>query len=94
MFSDGNTRYARILQNIKLAELTNETFHYSFESPALFGTRSYFPFQYDYRKLIQNLAVDPSNENWNQWFRFNLNRAEDTMYFMDHKLEQYKKVKF
>ncbi len=93
MFSDGNTRYARILQNIKLAELTNKTMEQSLQSPALFGTRSYFPFQYDYRKLIWDLAKEPNNDHWDNWFKFNLNRAEDTMYFMDTKLEEFKKVK-
>lgn len=93
MFDDGNTRYARLLQNIKLFELTNKKDDFSFQSPALYGTRSYFPFRDKYRELIGHLAIEPTNEHWNEWFDFNLNRMEDQMYFLDQKLDQYKKMK-
>lgn len=93
MFDDGNTRYARLLQNIKLFELTNEKYDCAFTSPALYGTRSYFSFRGKYRELIGNLAVEPNDEHWNEWFDFNLNRMEDQMYFLDQKLDQYKKMK-
>lgn len=93
IFDDGNTRYARILQNIKLFELSNRQLNHSFESPTLYGTRSYFPFRDKYRELVGNLAIAPTSEHWNDWFDFNLNRMEDQMYFLDQKLEQYKKIK-
>lgn len=93
MFDDGNTRYARILQNIKLHELTNRQYDDSFEGPTLYGTRAYFPFRDKYRELIGNLATNPDNDNWNEWFDFNLNRMEDQVYFLDNKLEQYRKIK-
>ena len=51
------------------------------------------PFRYDYRTLIKDLAINPDSEQWNKWFKFNLNRAEDTMYFLDEKLVQYKKAR-
>ncbi len=93
MFDDGNTRYARILQNIKLFQLTNQKYNYSFISPALYGTRAYFPFRDKYRELIGNLAIEPTTEHWNEWFDFNLNRMEDQIYFLEQKMEQYQKIK-
>ena len=92
LFDDGNTRYARILQNIKLSELTNKKYNKHLPLPALYGTRAYFPNRSKYRELIGNLAINPNYENWDAWFNFNLNRAEDAIFFIDNKLASYKKM--
>jgi len=92
MFDDGNTRYARILQNIKLYDLTKKQLDKSLEAPILYGTRSYFVYRGKYRELINSLVVSPDNDNWNRWFDFNLNRVEDQMYFLNDKIEQYKRL--
>lgn len=92
MFDDGNTRYGRILQNIKLFDLTKKQLDDSLESPTLYGTRSYFPYRGKYRELINELVISPSQESWDNWFNFNLNRIEDQMFFLNEKIEQYKKL--
>ena len=92
LFDDGNTRYARILQNIKLSELTNKKYNKQLPLPALYGTRAYFPNRSKYRELIGNLAINPNYENWDAWFNFNLNRAEDAIFFIDNKLASYKEM--
>lgn len=92
LFDDGNTRYARILQNIKLSELTNKKYNYNLPLPVLYGTRAYFPHRSKYRELIGNLAINPNYENWDAWFNFNLNRIEDGIFFIDNKLTAYKKM--
>ena len=92
MFYDGNTRYARILQNIKLWDLTRKKEQYPLENPAIYGTRSYFPYREEYRKLIGNIAVSNTKEAWNDWFKFNLNRMIDHIYFLENKLSNYKRV--
>ena len=92
LFDDGNTRYARILQNIKLGELTNKKYNYNFPLPVLYGTRAYFPHRNKYRELVGNLAINPNYENWDAWFNFNLNRVEDAIFFIDNKLSSYKKM--
>ena len=92
LFDDGNTRYARILQNLKLSELTNKKYNYNLPLPALYGTRAYFPHRSKYRELISNLAINPNYENWDAWFNFNLNRTEDAIFFIDNKLTAYKKM--
>lgn len=92
LFDDGNTRFARILQNIKLAELTSKKYNKDLSLPALYGTRAYFPYRSKYRELIGNLAINPNYENWDNWFNFNLNRVEDSIFFIDNKLSAYKKM--
>ena len=92
LFDDGNTRYARILQNIKLSELTNKKYNYNLPLPVLYGTRAYFSHRSKYRELIGNLAINPNYENWDAWFNFNLNRIEDGIFFIDNKLTAYKKM--
>ena len=92
LFDDGNTRYARILQNIKLSELNNKKYNYNLPLPVLYGTRAYFPHRSKYRELIGNLAINSNYENWDAWFNFNLNRTEDGIFFIDNKLTAYKKM--
>ncbi len=92
IFDDGNTRYARILQNMKLYQLTRNNFDNIIDTPILYGTKSYFPYRDKYRNLICNIVVDPNQDNWDKWFEFNLNRVEDQMYFLDDKIEYYKKL--
>lgn len=50
---------------------TNNLFQKSFKLPIIYLSRSYSTFREQYRELIANIAVDPSNENWNQWINFN-----------------------
>lgn len=92
MFDDGNTRYARILQNIKLYSLTKKYLDSSLINPILYGTKSYFPYRGKYRELIMGLVVSPNQDSWDNWFEFNLNRCEDQMYFLSNKIEQYKRL--
>lgn len=91
IFDDGNTRYARILQNLKLYELTNRQLNFLLDAPVLYGTRSYYPYRGKYRELIADLVLSPNNESWFNWFEFNLNRMEDQMYLIDQKISQYKR---
>ena len=92
LFGDGNTRYARIMQNIKLGQLTKSEMGIDLGLPAIYGTRSYFPHRGQYRKLISDLAVRGDDEAWNRWFEFNLNRTEDSLFFIDNKLNKYKSL--
>ncbi len=92
MFHDGNSRYGRILQNLKVGELTNKILEYSFIWPPFYSTKAYIPFRYDYRMLIKELAINPPIDQWNKWFNFNLNRVEDTMYLMEDKIKKFSKI--
>ncbi len=92
MFDDGNTRYARLLQNIKLYDLTLKNFGYDFSTPVFYNTKTYFQYRGQYRDFIRDLILAPIEENWEKWFHFNLNRCEDQINFLMHKIENYKKL--
>ncbi len=92
MFSDGNTRYARILQYLKIKDLTEKLYDKKLSQPYLYGTRAYYPLKENYRELMSNLAINPDNETWNSWINFNLNRFQDRMYYEEQKLENIKSL--
>lgn len=93
VFGDGNTRLSRLLQNIKLYKLTNKHSDYNFQNPALYITRAYFPYKYEYRDLIMKLAIEPNEENLNNWMSFNLKRTEDTIWKDSGNVDKVKLLK-
>ena len=80
IFSDGNTRMARVMQHALIWQLINEKTEFNFEMPPVYATRSYYPFRGKYRDMIANLVISGNNDAWNDWFDFNLNRIEDSIY--------------
>ncbi|MDD6223384.1 MAG: Fic family protein [bacterium] len=92
LFNDGNTRLSRLLQHAKLWQLTNKTLDTNLELPAIYISRSYYPYREEYRNKIKNIAVNMDNDSWNDWFNFNLNRLEDQLFYMDNNLEEYQKI--
>ena len=90
VFEDGNTRLSRLLQNIKLYKLTNKLGNYNFSNPTLYVTRTYFPHRLEYRNLIAKLAIDTNEENLNNWYSFNLKRAEETIWKNDENINKIK----
>lgn len=91
IFNDGNTRFARTLQALKIYELTEKNLGYYFELPAFYTSDSYFDYREQYRNKIADIAINPDNESWNNWVNFNLNRIEDQVFYMNSKLENYQK---
>ncbi len=91
MFQDGNTRLGRMLQNVKIYELTEKNLKYYFPTPAFYSSRSYFDYREQYREKLGDVAIHPTDATWDKWINFNFNRIEDQIYYMDHKLEQYKR---
>ena len=91
VFDDGNTRLARLLQNVKLHKQTNGMLEKSFTSPILFITKPYFPQRVQYRSLIEEMAKNPDNDNINNWIRFNLYAAQGAI---DVGSENVKKMQY
>lgn len=77
VFSDGNTRFGRIMQHVLMWQLVNERGEFNFDLPPIYATRCYYPFRGKYRGLITDLVRNNDEESWNNWFLFNLNRIED-----------------
>lgn len=93
VFDDGNTRLARLLQNTNIYKQTKLLIDDNLSSPALYVTRAYYPQRNEYRSLIRNMAIEPNNENINNWIKFNLRRTEDTLYCNNEKVEKVKLLK-
>jgi len=77
VFSDGNTRFGRIMQHVLMWQLVNERTEFNFDLPPIYATRCYYPLRGKYRGLIGDLVKNNDEEAWNNWFLFNLNRIED-----------------
>lgn len=80
VFEDGNTRLARLLQNVKLYRQTNQFLDTDFKGPIIYATKQYHPYRKDYRNLIKELAINPTDEIVNNWLEFNLRRLEEALW--------------
>ena len=92
IFKDGNTRFARMLQHAILYDSTVKYLDSSLPSPALYSSKTYYPFREKYRYLIKNLITENSNEAWNQWFTFNYHRFEDQVMVNEENIRELKKT--
>lgn len=92
MFNDGNTRFGRNIQHVELWRMLNENLYKS-ELPLLYASKQYMGYRTNYRQCIRNIAVLNNAEAWTEWFRFNINRFEDTIYKNKQYLERYNKIK-
>lgn len=88
VFDDGNTRLARLLQHDKIYDNTKDKVNIS--SPALYITRSYYPFRGQYRELIKDLVVNADEQSVEDWLKFNLRSAQTEI---DQKKNQLQKIK-
>ena len=91
-FNDGNTRLSRLLQHIKMWNLTNSVLNIDLPLPAIYISRSYYPYRNEYREKIKNIVINMDANSWNDWFNFNLNRLEDQLFYIDNNLEEFKKI--
>lgn len=91
MFKDGNTRMGRIMQHALLWKNIGNDTDYSFESPAIFATKSYYPYRKQYRDKINDLVVYGDNDSWMRWFEFNLDRIEDAIDFNKRNIQELKR---
>lgn len=87
LFKDGNTRFARTIQHVELWGMLNNIVDKGIEMPIVYPTRQCFPFRNKYRDLIKNIAIQNSEEAWNEWFNFNLLRIQDNIYKNGQNIE-------
>ena len=92
LFDDGNTRFGRMVQNVKIYELTGINMKMYISNPALYCSKSYYDFREQYRKKLGEVAIESNNDNWDNWINFNLNRIEEQIYYANAKLSDYKKI--
>lgn len=92
LFKDGNTRFARTLQNVEIWGLFNTQLEKQIDLPILYASRQYFPYRNDYRGLVKDIAVNHNEEAWNNWISFNLKRLQESLYVDDQRLEIIKSM--
>lgn len=88
-FGNGNTRLARLVEYGKIFDLTNKYFGKNYPNPILYLSKNYLLTRANYRNGIANIAKIPDNDSWNAWFKYNLNRIEDQLFYLNHSLETY-----
>ena len=93
VFNDGNTRFGRLLQNVKLYKQTNQMLGTKYDNPTIYLTRSYQPYRRDYREKLAELAINPNEDNINKWLLFNLRRAEEEIFVNADRIEKVKLLK-
>ncbi len=86
MFRDGNTRFGRTFQYLKLFTMTNKFLDKNLTLPALYFSKKYLPYRKEYRDLIYKLAIKPDNDSWNEWIDFNLRRMQDQIFSNESSL--------
>ena len=87
-FGNGNTRLARLLEYGKIFELTREKIDSKLNSPALYMSKNYLLTGNVYRDLISLVVQDPSQENIDRWFKYNLNAIDEQLYYCDNKVRK------
>lgn len=92
MFEDGNTRVARSIQHVKMFQVTRELFSVNLNLPALYFSKTYIPYRKEYRNLIGKIALEPTNQTWNEWIGFNLRKVQDQIYFNEENLKRTRKL--
>lgn len=100
MFYDGNTRLGRLLQYAQIWRGSLELKEgRSLKEPAIYFSNQYKPdtVRENYRKLIRNIVLDPSNSSWNTWISFNGELFEKQLGYMQEEVgmatEKLMKVK-
>lgn len=92
VFEDGNTRLARTFQHMKLFDSTRLSLDSKLIMPAIYFSKSYIPYRFQYRELITQIAQNPTCETWNKWISFNLKRLQDQIFHNEENLKRTRKM--
>ena len=87
-FNDGNTRLSRLIQHSKIWQLTNELYGVDLRLPALYLSKNYLCSLGQYRNLQKELAKNDDDEAWNRWIRYNLNMADEQLFYLDNNVKR------
>ena len=85
-FDDGNTRLARLIQHLKIWQLSKQFNISHINIPAIYLSKSYLLTRAMYRKKINNIVIDSNNKAWNDWITYNLNMFNEQIYFGETNL--------
>ncbi len=80
-FDDGNTRLARLMQDVQIYQETNRLFNIKpiTKLPYISLSQQYYQRGVAYRDNIAKIAQNPSNDTWKQFIYMNLGCIEDEL---------------
>lgn len=89
MFKDGNTRLARIYENIMIWDLSNKIYNFE-QDPSIYISEAIYKYadRSEYRKLISNIAINPNIDTLNKWIEYNLLLIEKQIFLNRDKIEK------
>lgn len=91
MFNDGNTRLGRNIQHVELWKFVRDYLSYDSKLPLLYATRPYSAYRTQYRDCIRALAVDNNQDAWNEWYKFNLSRIQDSIFMNEERFKEFQR---
>ena len=92
-FDDGNTRLARLIQEVKIYQETNRLYQLKTSPkrlPYLYLSQRYYQRGPFYRSQMADIAQSPTNENWKNFIYMNLGCVEEEINVMQHTLKYFK----
>lgn len=92
-FNNGNTRLARLIQYGDIFKVSRKLLEYNLKQPALFLSKNYQLNCGNYRKMIADIVLDPSDENFNKWVNYNLNMTDEQLFCLSNDIEKIKRLR-
>lgn len=92
-FNNGNTRLARLIQYGDIFKFSRKLLDYNLKQPALFLSKNYQLNCGNYRKMIADIVLDPSDENFNKWVNYNLNMTDEQLFCLSNDIEKIKRLR-
>ena len=88
-FGNGNTRFARLIQHGIIWRNTNMKWNFDFKLPAIYVSKNYALTRGQYRQTLRDLSITKSDDDWNKWFKYNLNMFDEQLYMLNNNLDEY-----
>lgn len=92
-FNNGNTRLARLIQYGDIFKVSRKLLDYNLKQPALFLSKNYQLNCGNYRKMIADIVLDPSDENFNKWVNYNLNMTDEQLFCLSNDIAKIKRLR-
>ena len=92
-FNNGNTRLARLIQYGDIFKASRKLLDYNLKQPALFLSENYQLNCINYRRMIADIVLEPSDENFNRWINYNLNMTDEQLYRLDNDIKKIKRLR-
>lgn len=92
-FNNGNTRLARLIQYGDIFKVSRKLLDYNLKQPALFLSKNYQLNCGNYRKMIADIVLDPSDENFNKWVNYNLNMTDEQLFCLNNDIAKIKRLR-